>query len=168
MAKFEPVNGKYVHIEVQRVDYRVYYEASGRGIPLLCQHTAGADGLQWRHLMNDVDVTSRFRVIAADLPYHGKSLPPESVAWWRGEYRLTRSFFIDFLVEFSHALELEKPIFMGRPSGDLSASTWRWNVPTNSGLWWPWRQRSTAREGRCPGGTTRASITTPRPQACGQ
>jgi len=113
MARFEPITGKYVHIEVQGVEYRVYFEESGKGIPLLCQHTAGAEGLQWRHLMNDEEVTSRYQVLSVDLPYHGKSLPPESVEWWKEEYRLTKSFFIDFHVEFSRALGLEKPVFLG-------------------------------------------------------
>jgi pimeloyl-ACP methyl ester carboxylesterase len=117
MVRFEAITGRYVHIEVQGIEYRVYYEESGKGIPLLCQHTAGAEGVQWRHLMNDEEVTSRFRVIAADLPYHGKSLPPESVEWWKQEYRLTKSFFIDFLLEFSHALGLENPAYIGSSMG---------------------------------------------------
>ena len=37
------------------------------------------------------EVTRDFRVIAYDLPYHGKSLPPEGKAWWAEEYRLTKS-----------------------------------------------------------------------------
>jgi pimeloyl-ACP methyl ester carboxylesterase len=113
MARFEAITGKYVYVEVQGVEYRVYFEESGQGIPLLCQHTAGAESLQWRHLMNDQEVTSRFRVIAADLPYHGKSLPPESAEWWKQEYRLTKSFFMSFLVNFSHALRLKKPVLTG-------------------------------------------------------
>jgi pimeloyl-ACP methyl ester carboxylesterase len=117
MARFEAITGKYVHIEVQGVEYRVYFEESGQGIPLLCQHTAGGEGVQWRHLMNDQEVTSRVRVIAADLPYHGKSLPPESVEWWKQEYRLTKSFFIDFLIELSHVLGLEEPVFLGSSMG---------------------------------------------------
>jgi pimeloyl-ACP methyl ester carboxylesterase len=52
-------------------------------------------------------------VVAVDLPYHGKSLPPESVEWWKQEYRLTKNFFVNFHVEFSRALGLEKPVFMG-------------------------------------------------------
>jgi pimeloyl-ACP methyl ester carboxylesterase len=117
MVRFEAVTGKYVYLTVQGVEYRVYFEENGKGIPLLCQHTAGAENLQWRHLMNDEEVTSRFRVIAHDLPYHGKSLPPESVEWWKQEYKLTKSFFIDFLVELSHALGLEKPVFIGSSMG---------------------------------------------------
>ena len=40
-------------------------------------HTAGSDGRQWRHLLNDTTVTDRFRCVAFDMPWHGKSSPPE-------------------------------------------------------------------------------------------
>ena len=82
MAKFEAATGRYVWLEIQGVEYRVYFEEAGQGIPLICQHTAGSDGKQWRHFLTDPDITSRFRVIVPDLPYHGKSLPPESQEWW--------------------------------------------------------------------------------------
>jgi pimeloyl-ACP methyl ester carboxylesterase len=113
VAKLDHITGQYVYINVQNVEYRVYFEESGRGIPLLCQHTAGADSQQWRHVLNDKDITSKYRVIAFDLPFHGRSLPPDSVEWWKEEYKLTKSFFVDFLVEFSHALNLHKPVFIG-------------------------------------------------------
>ncbi|MDO8673237.1 MAG: alpha/beta hydrolase [Dehalococcoidia bacterium] len=118
MTRFEPSVGKYVYLEVQGVEYRVYFEESGStGIPLVCQHTAGADGSQWRHLMTDEDITSRFRVIAPDLPYHGKSLPPESVEWWKQEYKLTKSFKIDFHLALIRALDLDRPVFIGSSMG---------------------------------------------------
>lgn len=117
MVRFEPVMGKYVYVEVQGIEYRIYFEENGKGVPLVCQHTAGADGRQWRHVLNDEEITSRYRAIAPDLPYHGKSLPPESVEWWKQEYRLTKSFFIDFHVEFNHALGLDKPVFLGASMG---------------------------------------------------
>jgi pimeloyl-ACP methyl ester carboxylesterase len=113
VARFDPIKGNYVYIEVQNVEYRVYYEENGSGIPLLCQHSAGTDGQQWRYLLNDDDITSRYRVVVPDLPYHGKSLPPESIEWWKEEYRLTKSFFVDFQVAFNHALGLKTPIFIG-------------------------------------------------------
>ena len=109
----EPITGRYVSVDVQGTNYRVYFEESGSGIPLVCQHTASAEGLQWRRLLNDKEVASRYRVIAVDLPYHGKSLPPETVDWWKKEYRLTKEFFMDFHVAFSRALQLHRPVFMG-------------------------------------------------------
>lgn len=121
MARFDRAVGHYVYVEVQNIEYRVYFEENGNGIPLLCQHTAGSDSRQWRHILNDDEINSRYRVVAPDLPYHGKSLPPKSVEWWKEEYRLTKSFFIDFLVVFSHALGLEKPVYMGGcMGGDLA------------------------------------------------
>ncbi len=117
MAKIESITGKYVYVHVQGNEYRVYFEENGSGIPLVCQHTAGGDGRQWRHMMNDEEVTARYRVIAPDLPYHGKSLPPESVEWWKEEYKLTKSFFVDFHVQLNRALGLERPVFLGASVG---------------------------------------------------
>ena len=108
MTRIEPVIGKYIYLTVQDVEYRVYFEESGQGIPLVCQHTAGSDGRQWRHLLNDTEVTSMYRVIVFDLPYHGKSLPPESVEWWKEEFQLHKDFLLDFHVEFTKALGLRK------------------------------------------------------------
>ena len=69
--------------EIDGVDYRIFFEEAGAGIPLLCLHTAGADSRQYRHLLNDRAVTNRYRVIAFDLPYHGRSNPPDG--WWLGD-----------------------------------------------------------------------------------
>ncbi len=117
MVKIEAITGKYMYLTVQGVEYRVYFEENGKGIPLVCQHTAGCDGRQWRHLFNDKDITSKYRVIAFDLPYHGKSLPPESVEWWTQEYKLTKKFMLDFHTEFCRALELVGPVYIGCSMG---------------------------------------------------
>jgi pimeloyl-ACP methyl ester carboxylesterase len=109
--------GRYIHLELDGIDHRVYFEESGSGIPLLCQHTAGADGRQWRHLHEDDEVTRYFHLIAYDLPYHGKSLPPVAVRWWAEEYRLTRDFLMQVPVALSRALGLERPVFMGSSIG---------------------------------------------------
>ena len=113
MTNFDHISGHYVYFEVQNIEYRVYFEENGQGIPLLCQHGAGSDGQQWRHILNDNEISSRYRVVVPDLPFHGKSLPPDSVEWWKKEYRLTKSYFIDFVSGFSRALKLEKPVFLG-------------------------------------------------------
>jgi pimeloyl-ACP methyl ester carboxylesterase len=117
MARLEPITGRYTYVKIDGVEYRVYFEENGEGIPLVCQHTAGSDGRQWRHLLNDKEVTSSYRVIAPDLPYHGRSLPPESVEWWKQEYRLYRNFFVNFHVEFNRALGLDKPVYIGFSMG---------------------------------------------------
>jgi pimeloyl-ACP methyl ester carboxylesterase len=113
--------GRYVYVEVHGVEYRMYFEehgpADGSGIPLVLQHTAGADGRQWRHVLEDTELARHFRVIAYDLPYHGKSLPPEGLAWWAREYRLEREWLMDTVVAFSEALGLVRPVYMGSSIG---------------------------------------------------
>lgn len=111
----EPIVGRYVRVILGGRPHRVYFEEAGRGIPLLCLHTAGADGRQFRHLMNDPDVTDHFRVIAFDLPWHGKSTPPPG--WQDEEYRLTTRAYVDAVEAFSRALRLEHPVVMGCSMG---------------------------------------------------
>jgi pimeloyl-ACP methyl ester carboxylesterase len=65
------------------------------------------------------EVTDSFRVIAYDLPYHGKSDPPGGKRWWETEYKLTREFFCAFVVAFSDALGLYRPVFMGSSMGGV-------------------------------------------------
>ncbi len=75
MAHIEAITGRYVNLEIDGLAHRIFFEEAGQGVPLICMHTAGADSRQWRHLLNDKSVTDRFRVIAFDLPYHGRSTP---------------------------------------------------------------------------------------------
>ncbi|TDK98172.1 alpha/beta hydrolase [Mycobacterium paragordonae] len=105
--------GRYVRLPIQGVEHRVYIEQAGTGIPVLLQHTAGADGRQWRHLLADPELTQRFRFIAYDLPFHGKSLPPTSTPWWSKPYRLTRDFLMSVPLAVAAALGLSRPVFMG-------------------------------------------------------
>src|SRR5437868_9541440 len=111
---FDSAVGRYVYVRIDGVQYRVYFEEAGSGdIPMVLQHTAGADARQWRHVLEDPDYQRLFRMIAYDLPYHGKSLPPTSVKWWKTEYRLTKDFLMNTVVALSHALKLERPVYMG-------------------------------------------------------
>lgn len=120
-ARFDSPVGRYVHLDLDGLDHRVYFEEAGTGIPLLLQHTAGAHGSQWRHLFEDTRITDHFRLIAYDLPYHGKSLPPDGEAWWAEEYRLTTRALMAVPVALAEALELERPVFMGCSIGGLLA-----------------------------------------------
>ena len=80
--KLEPIVGRYAHIDHQRI----YFEEAGQGIPLVCLHTAGSDGRQYRGVLNDAAITRNFRVIAFDMPWHGKSSQPAG-----GRARITGS-----------------------------------------------------------------------------
>lgn len=117
MPKYDRVRGRYIYLPLEGTEYRVYFEESGSGIPLLLQHTAGADSRQWRHLLEDEEVTRHFRLIAYDLPYHGKSLPPPGREWWREEYRLERGFLMQVPLTLAQELELDRPVYMGSSIG---------------------------------------------------
>jgi pimeloyl-ACP methyl ester carboxylesterase len=117
MARFDAARGRYVYIQIDGVEYRVYFEETGAGIPILLQHTAGSDGRQWRHLLEARDLQPHFRMIAYDLPYHGKSVPPAGIEWWRQDYRLTKDFLMKVVVTLAHELELERPVYMGSSIG---------------------------------------------------
>jgi pimeloyl-ACP methyl ester carboxylesterase len=113
--------GRYIHLSLQGQDHRVYFEEAGSGIPLLLQHTAGCHGSQWRHLFECSAITDHFRLIAYDLPYHGKSLPPVGPKWWASPYRLTGDFLRSVPLSFAAALDLDRPVFMGCSVGGLLA-----------------------------------------------
>jgi pimeloyl-ACP methyl ester carboxylesterase len=112
-GRFDSPIGRYVHVDINGTDYRIYFEEAGTGIPLLLQHTAGSHGVQYRHLFEMPEITDHFRLIAYDLPFHGKSVPPVDVAWWTEEYKLTREFAMALPLALIEALELENPAFLG-------------------------------------------------------
>ena len=113
MAKISPVIGRYVTIVVDGLEYRVFWLENGDGPPLVCHHTAATHNHQWRHLLEDEDFTSRYRIIAYDIARHGKSDPPRNAEWWKEDYRLTADHFVNFVTAFCDALELDQPTFLG-------------------------------------------------------
>ena len=121
--------GRYVHVELDGHDHRIYFEEAGQGIPLLMQHTAGCHGSQWRHLFEVPEITSRFRLIAYDLPYHGKSVPPVSKSWWAERYDLKGEFLRSVPLGLAQALGLERPVFMGCSVGGLMALDLAYRYP---------------------------------------
>jgi pimeloyl-ACP methyl ester carboxylesterase len=109
--RFEPIVGRYLNFDLLSRPHRLYIEEAGQGIPLLCLHTAGSDGRQYRGLLNDARITKNFRVIVFDMPWHGKSSPPEG--YQNEEYQLTSRDYVRMILEVSDALELDKPVVMG-------------------------------------------------------
>jgi pimeloyl-ACP methyl ester carboxylesterase len=110
-AAFEPIVGRYLNVELLDRPHRVYVEEAGAGTPLLCLHTAGSDTRQWRGLLNDPNVIDRFRVVAFDLPWHGKSSPP--TGWHDEEYSLSADDYTSMILDVAKALELDRPIVIG-------------------------------------------------------
>lgn len=65
------VEGRYLEI-----DGRIgFVEMAGTGHPVLCVHTAGQSGVQWRRTLAALPAYG-YRVIVPDLPGHGRSDEP--------------------------------------------------------------------------------------------
>lgn len=110
-ARIEGIVGRYAHLAVDGRPHRIYFEEAGQGIPLLCLHTAGSDGRQFRALLNDAEVTRNYRVVVFDMPWHGKSSPP--AGWEKEEYRLTTQTYTGLVMTVAKELGLERPVVMG-------------------------------------------------------
>ena len=131
-SQFDNAVGRYVYLEIEGVEYRVYFEEAGNtenGIPLLCQHTAGTDGRQYRHILEDKTLHEKFHVVSYDLPFHGRSLPPTEVEYWKKEWKLTKSFFMQVPIQLAKALQLEKPVYMGSSIGGMLAIDLAYHFP---------------------------------------
>jgi pimeloyl-ACP methyl ester carboxylesterase len=111
----EPIVGRYVTIKAGGRAQRIYFEEAGQGRPVLCLHTAGADTRQWRHVLNDKGLTATNRFIAFDMPWHGKSLPPEG--FQTEEYLLTTEAYMETVLAIVAALGLERPVLAGCSMG---------------------------------------------------
>jgi pimeloyl-ACP methyl ester carboxylesterase len=112
------VQGGYVPVTAGGVTYQIYYETAGAGRDVLCMHTAGSDGRQFHGLMADKRITQGHRLISFDLPWHGKSPPPEGAV--PGSWRLNTDLYVDLIMGFIAAAGLERPIALGASmSGEI-------------------------------------------------
>ena len=74
-ARIEAVVGRYAHLTLDGKPHRLYFEEAGQGI-LLCLHTAGSDGRQFRAVLNDPEITRHYRVVASTCPGTGSRRRP--------------------------------------------------------------------------------------------
>ena len=107
----EPIRGGYVWVELEGRPNRIYYEEAGKGRDLLCLHTAGSDSRQFYKLLNDVGLGAEWRMVAFDLPWHGKSLPPEGAPI--GEWDLTTERYVAAIEAVIQELSLQRPVLLG-------------------------------------------------------
>ena len=91
----------------------VRYLDAGEGDPLVLLHGAGIDaaGVSWKHVIPELAETHR--VIAPDLPGHGRSGKPD--------LRYTTDYYIDVLAAFVEALDLSAPSLAGISMGGCIA-----------------------------------------------
>lgn len=77
------ITGHYATLDLGDTRTSLYVETSGlaNGPPLLMLHTAGADSRQYHALMADAELRAQWRMIAFDMPGHGRSMPLPGRAW---------------------------------------------------------------------------------------
>ncbi|MER7079460.1 Pimeloyl-ACP methyl ester carboxylesterase [Saccharopolyspora kobensis] len=116
-----PARGKahlrpgYVRISVRGEPVEIFYEEAGAGPDVLLLHTAGADARQYHELMADPALASRCRLVAFDLPGHGRSgLLPGVVP---GGYSLTTDQYATAVLAVIDALGLVSPVVSGSSMG---------------------------------------------------
>lgn len=107
--------GRYVRMDLVDGPHRIYVEEAGSGQPLLMLHTAGSDSRQFQHLMANPQLQQRYRMIAFDLPLHGRSDPEHQVL--AGKWTLTTSYYRDAIVRVASELGLRDPIAIGSSMG---------------------------------------------------
>lgn len=105
------VSGSYHHVTTPGGSSRILVEQSGTGQDVLLLHTAGADGRQFHHLMNDDRLRSRCHFVSFDLPGHGRSAPPTGVL--PGGYALSTDDYVDWVMGVIEIMGLDQPIVLG-------------------------------------------------------
>lgn len=111
-------SGQYVPVNADGHCYTVYYETTGAGRDILCLHTAGSDGRQFHRLMGDARLTARHRLVAFDLPWHGRSPAEDGAA--PGSWLLSTDLYVDLIMGFIEAAKLSRPIVLGASmSGEI-------------------------------------------------
>jgi len=109
------IKGYYKEIIINNKKNEIYYETAGEGVPLICLHTAGGDSRQFKYLLRNKELTSKFQIIAFDLPFHGRSFPPDK--WWEKQYFLSTDLYIEIIEKFVQSIEVESPLIMGCSMG---------------------------------------------------
>jgi pimeloyl-ACP methyl ester carboxylesterase len=91
-----------------------FVEQCGAGMPVLCLHTAGQSGVQWRHVTGELAALG-YRAVVPDLPGHGRSEPAV------GGPVTDLEIYAAWCVELIELLGLERPFVVGCSIGGKTA-----------------------------------------------
>ena len=108
------IRGRYVRL-VADGPYDVFYEYAGSGPPVVFLHTAGADARQYQAVLADPGLSAHHRLVAFDLPFHGRSLPPER--WDGGAYCMDQARYLGWVIAFLQQVVAEPAILVGCSMG---------------------------------------------------
>jgi hypothetical protein len=105
--------GRYTYVEAPIWGKcKVFYEIAGEGNQdIVFLHTAGSDSRQYHGVMNDPRARRELRMVAFDLPGHGRSFPSNSYA--AGAHTNTEDSYVGIIGAMVKKLGLKKPIVCG-------------------------------------------------------
>jgi pimeloyl-ACP methyl ester carboxylesterase len=109
------IAGRYLRLRAADGEHDIFTEEAGQGIPVVLLHTAGADARQYQALLADPGLTARYRLIAFDCPFHGRSLPP--LDWDGGAYGLSQGRYLDWVASFLRQAVGQPAILVGCSMG---------------------------------------------------
>ena len=116
LAALPHLSGRYVALR-DSPDTWAYSEEAGQtsGPALLMLHTAGADGRQWHGLMAQEDLRRDWRLLAFDLPGHGRSPLPAGQPNWL--WQLDQQQYLDWVLRYLDAQRLDRVALIGCSMG---------------------------------------------------
>ena len=113
-----PIRGRYLPLSLSGLGRLwIHEESSGdESLPaMLLLHTAGADSRQWHALMTHQRLLAHWRMLAFDMPFHGRSSPP---LHWNGEpWQLDASRYVEIIDAYLDAAGVERAAIVGCSMG---------------------------------------------------
>ncbi|UWR38473.1 alpha/beta fold hydrolase [Sulfitobacter sp. W074] len=110
------ISGRYARVATSQGPCQMFYEVAGQGdVPLVFLHTAGADARQYLEQMADTELASRFTLFAPDMPFHGRTMPPDG--WDGGPYHLTAEIYRDWVTAFIEGVVGSPAVLVGGSMG---------------------------------------------------
>jgi pimeloyl-ACP methyl ester carboxylesterase len=105
--------GRYIYIDAPVWGRtKLFYESSGEGKQeIVFLHTAGSDSRQYHGVMNDSRMRQACKMIAFDLPAHGRSFPGSNHL--PGNHTNNETAYVGTIAAVIKALKLTKPIVCG-------------------------------------------------------
>ena len=95
----------------------IYHETAGQADqPVICMlHTAGADSRQWHGLMTMTALQKEWRMIAFDMPGHGRSPLPDGHPNW--QWQLSEARYVEVVSQFIQSQIGQPVVLMGCSMG---------------------------------------------------
>jgi pimeloyl-ACP methyl ester carboxylesterase len=114
----ERLRGRYLRLSGASLDQTWVFEESAGDADkpvMLMLHTAGADSRQWHGLMSDEGLLRDWRLVAFDMPFHGRSSPP---LHWSGEPpRLDAAGYLAVIDAWFEAAGIDRALIVGCSMG---------------------------------------------------